>query len=138
LVSSKRNKFLKKHENDNKDSNKGVHSLYPKFSFEFNVSIGKKSVENGQKEDRLAVISKISYLSKLTWREISNLPREQGFEKIEKTSFKSIAGIPNKFKDEKQIDVFRLPGGRGRLIGFIDAEIFYIVWVDTDFDMYAH
>ena len=132
-----RAKFFKKHEEDNKDSNKAVYDLYPKFSFEFNVN-NNRSVEKGQKDERLAVLSKIIHLSRITWKEIGALPREQGFEKIDKTSFKSISDIPYKFKDEKQIDVFRLPSKKGRLMGFIENETFYIVWVDTKFNMYDH
>jgi len=136
--SKKRDKFLKDHEENNKDSNKAVNDLFPKFSFEFN-NVNDRSTAKCAKAVRVAVIDKIIRLSSLAWKEIKALPREQGFEKIGRDSFKSLPGdIPHKFKDQDKIDVFRLPSKKGRLIGFIEGDTFYVVWVDTKFDMYNH
>ncbi len=138
MGNARKARYLGKHKEANKDKNKSSYELYPKFSFEFNVGIANRSIEAEQQDVKLSILKKISYLSKLTWKEIGNLPRQQGFEKIDKASFKTIAGIPQKFIDEKQIDVFRLPSDKGRLIGFIEAETFYVVWIDSKFDMYDH
>lgn len=133
-----KDRYFKKHEADNRDGNKAVNDLFPKFSFEFNVG-NDRGVAKGNKPVRVAVIDKVIRLSSLSWKEIKALPREQGFEKIEVGSFGPLpGGIPNKFKDIDKIDVFRLPSKKGRLIGFIEDETFYVVWVDTEFNMYKH
>lgn len=137
ILATRKDKFLKKHEEENKDGNKSTFELYPKFSFEFSLS-HKRSIEKCANNNQLVVVTKLLYLSGLTWKKISQLPREQGFEKIEKKTFKSLPNLPNKFKDVSSIDVFRLPKKKGRLMGFIEDGVFYVVWVDTKFDMYDH
>ena len=122
-LANKKDRFLKKHEEENKDVNKTAFDLYPKFSFEFAVS-HSRSFDQLSKDEKYACIQKLVQLSKLTWSGVSGLPREQGFEKIPKSSFKSLPNLPNKFKEFNQIDVFRLPGKKGRLIGFIENEVF--------------
>ncbi|GAA3931245.1 hypothetical protein [Litoribacillus peritrichatus] len=131
-------KFLKRHYEENKDCNKAIFDLYPKFSFEYNVGVGtSRNIERREKAHRVAILNKLVHLSKQTWKEISQLPKEQGYEKIPKSSFKSLPSLPNKFSEVTQIDVFRI-GDCGRLIGYIEDEVFYIVWIDVQFDMYDH
>jgi hypothetical protein len=137
LTNRKKDKFFKKHEKENKDSNVAVYELYPKFSFEFNVDKGKRCISNIEKNDRISLLKKVLTLSGQTWKEISGLPKEKGFEKISKESFIAIPGVPHKFKDIEKIDVFRF-SDKGRLIGYIEDEIFYVVWVDTKYEMYKH
>ncbi|WP_420589206.1 hypothetical protein [Bacterioplanoides sp.] len=137
MANKRKGNFFDKHKEENKDVNKTAFELYPKFSFEFAVN-HSRSLEKLSKDDASNCIKKITQLSKQTWREISNLPRKQGFEKIPKTSFKSLPSPPHKFKEFNQIDVFRLPAKSGRLIGYIEDEVFYVVWIDTKFDMYNH
>ena len=115
----------------------GIHEMHPKFSFEFCFD-SKRGLDNTTKQTMQFVMEKVAYLSKVTWKEIQQLPKAQGFEKIPKSSFKSLPGLPNKFCNEVKIDVFRLRNKAGRLIGYIEDEIFFVVWIDTKFDMYDH
>lgn len=137
ILANRKDRFLKKHKDDNKEGNKSTFELYPKFSFEFSLG-HKRSIERCVSENQLIIITKLLYLSGLTWKEISQLPKGQGFEKIDKKFFKYLPDVPHKFKEENSIDVFRLPSKKGRLIGYIDVDVFYVVWVDTKFDMYSH
>ena len=60
------------------------------------------------------------------------------FEKIPKKTFNKISNIPQQFSEVKDVDVFRLPSKLGRMIGYLSGDTFYVVWIDTKFDMYKH
>lgn len=136
LGNSKRDKFLQNHKE--KLFTVSTHEMYPKFSFEFCFG-NKRSIDSMSKQTKQAVIEKLIYLSKLTWGEVKGLPRKQGFEKINKGYFKEHPNIPAKFIDINKIDVCRISGDPGgRIIGYIEDETFFIVWVDTKFNMYPH
>lgn len=117
LGNSKKRKFLQQHEAENQDANKGAFDLYPKFSFEFNVT-NDRTLEGMPSEIQTLLVSKLLTLSKQTWKDISMLPKAQGFEKMEKSKFKTLPNDPHKFKDLKHVDIFRLPSKKGRLIGY--------------------
>ena len=135
MGNKKKLKFLKNH-NVNAE-NQGVNDKYPKFSFEFCFGHGR-SVDKSEAEVKKAVFDKLITLSQQTWQDIKGLPREQGFEKIDKDSFKALRSVPVKFEDEDRLDVFRLPSKKGRLIGYVEEDTFFVVWIDTKFDMYNH
>ncbi|MDD7984009.1 hypothetical protein PQO01_03465 [Lentisphaera marina] len=126
------------HQEKDRQYNSSVNNLYPKFSLEFNTASGRKISDIKDKKDRVLVLDKFVYLNTLTWKDIKKLPREQGFEKIPFSQLKKAGNKPHRFKDETDVVVFRMPSAKGRLIGFIDSEVFYLVWVDTKFDMYNH
>lgn len=135
-MGSKKNKFLKKHEEEQAAAT-GCNDMYPKFSLEFCFG-NKRCIGKTNDETKLAVFEKLIFLSQSTWEDIKASGKEAGFEKIKKAFFNSHPNIPVKFKNDKKIDVFRIPGSLGRIIGYIEDEIFYIVWIDTKFDMYDH
>lgn len=137
MGSNRKERFLRKHELENKDEFKGVNDLFPKFSFEFCFN-GKRALDKVQGPIKQVIMDKITMLSQLTWGEIKDLNRERGFEKIDKNQFTALQNIPQKFKEEKKITVFRLNRDKGRLIGYIEAETFFVVWIDTEFNMYKH
>jgi hypothetical protein len=137
LANKQRDAFLAKHKLENQQANISVNDTFPKFSFEhcFNAS---RSISKTDKKAKLAVIDKLITLSQMTWQAIKNLGKEQGFEKIPKSSFNSLPNVPAKFEKETKVVVFRLPKKLGRLIGYIEGNIFFVVWIDTKFDMYDH
>ncbi|MEZ8233027.1 hypothetical protein AB6C62_06015 [Vibrio splendidus] len=137
MANSKKAKFLKKHEDEQKNIAITVNDSYPKFSFAFSFE-SDRSFDNLDKPSKLCLIEKVAFLSKNTWADIKGLPREQGFEKIDKNSFKKLPNVPVRFKDENKITVFRLPSNKGRLIGYTEDDTFFVVWIDTKFDMYKH
>ena len=132
-----RGNFFKKHEEEQTEAKKTVNNRYPKFSFEFCFG-SKRGINHASVKTKKVTLDKIILLSQNTWHEIKELPREQSFEKIKKSSFNSLPGLPDKFKDIAKIDVFRLPSKVGRLIGYIEEDTFFVVWIDTTFDMYDH
>lgn len=137
LTNKRRLAFLNQHKVDQDSALESVNNLYPKFSFEFCFG-SKRGIEQCSKEEKLKVFDKIIFLSQLNWQDIKKLPREQGFEKLKTSDFTSLPNTPTKFKNEKKVDVFRLPSGKGRLIGYINEDTFFVVWVDTKFNMYKH
>lgn len=136
-LGSKKNNFLKKHKEEQAAAAKTIINRYPKFSFEFACG-NYKSLIHLDKKEKVAVINKLRVLSQQTWKEINALSKKSGFEKLDKTAFKSHPNIPAKFKDEKQMDICRTPDEAGRIIGYVEDDIFYIVWIDTKLEMYKH
>jgi len=137
LVNKQKDKFLKKHEGEQSLASTSVNACFPKFSFEFCFGTDR-GINKANKQVKLSVIEKVVYLSQIPWVDIKALPRESGFERIDKGSFKKLTNIPNKFESENKIVVFRLPSELGRLIGYIEEETFFVVWIDTKFNMYHH
>ncbi|NRA60589.1 MAG: hypothetical protein HRU25_06695 [Psychrobium sp.] len=137
MSNSQRDKFFKKHVKEQKAALVSVNNRYPKFSFEFCCN-SSRGIDKSCKETRRLVFEKILLLSKRTWHDIKSLPREQGFEMIDKSSFNSTPNIPTKFEKETKISVCRLPQSKGRVIGYVEEDTFYVVWVDTKFNMYSH
>ena len=137
MASKPKDKFFKKHVKDQAEAKKAVNNRYPKFSFEFCFG-SKRGINHASVNTKKVTLEKMILLSQNTWHEIKELPREQSFEKIKKSSFNSLPGLPDKFKGIEKIDVFRLPSKVGRLIGYIEEDTFFVVWIDTKFDMYDH
>lgn len=137
MGNKQRDKFLKKHEGEQKLASVSANARYPKFSFEFCFG-SVRGIDKATKPVKQSVIEKIIYLSQMQWVDIKALARENGFEKIEKSSFKKLPNIPKKFEAEDHIVVFRLPSKKGRLIGYLEEDTFFVVWIDTKFDMYNH
>lgn len=137
MANKQRDKFFKKHEGEQKIASVSINSRFPKFSFEFCFG-SIRSIDKVTKLVKQSVIEKVIYLSQMQWVDIKALARENGFEKIEKDSFNKLPNIPKKFEAENQIVVFRLPSGQGRLIGYIEEDTFFVVWIDTKFNMYNH
>lgn len=136
MVNNRKNTFLNKHKADNQNALKAANDSYPKFSFEFCFGT-KKSIEQCSKDIKYRIMDKIIYLSQLAWKDISGLRREQGFERIDVSSLSHNSNTPVKFSDVNKVDVFRI-GDKGRLIGYIEEDTFFIVWIDTKFEMYDH
>ncbi len=85
--------------------------------------------------DLKAFVKTITRLSTMKWAEICLLPRENGKELIPK---KQISGhFPTAFSAEANILSVRFTQ-IGRILGFAQPPIFYVVWVDADGSLYAH
>lgn len=73
--------------------------------------------------------------SKLTWREIKELPRDGlGFEAIPGGSIR--AGLPASVSGQT-ILCFRIADA-GRFLGFREGHTFHLVWIDFKFTLYPH
>ena len=60
----------------------GTHHLNPLFSFHY-LTEKKYSLKDCDKETKTRLLNKIFQLSQMTWGKLIDLPREDGFEKIE-------------------------------------------------------
>lgn len=84
----------------------------------------------------VACVLQLRQVSQLTWGQWMQCPREgMGFEKIDRASINP--EIPQAItNDVKHFLSFRFTDGR--VIGFRDETIFYIVWTDGKFAVYDH
>jgi len=135
LGNSKKAIFFQNHKDQEVTSS--TNDMFPKFSFEFCFD-SKRGIHKSTNKTKQAVINKLVYLSQMTWQEIKDLSHENGFEKIKTSDFNHLPNVPAKFIDDEKTVIFRLPSKIGRLIGYIEEDTFFVVWIDTKFDMYSH
>jgi len=114
--------------------NKSYDQCKPYFSL---THIQKEhSIENCEKDEKAALIDTLYRLSQKTWSEIKTMPRHGlGFEKISRTSIK--AGIPNHITEDVIFIAFRFYG-KAPIVGYRDKQVFNIVWIDREFNLYKH
>ncbi len=112
----------------------GSQKLPPVFSFE---KIQKSHcITDCEKDDKVAFIGQLVRLSKLRWQDINESSRKGlGTEIISRSSFK--ASIPSWLTDDTKLLSFRYLGNRA-FIGYRDQRIFYVLWIDSKFDVYDH
>lgn len=116
------------------------------FNFSFLTSATqynlKKNNKNVNNKIRLKLLEKIATLSEEDKILVLNRPKEQGLELMPEEQVK--LRVNQEFKDSGRYDecdddywVFRL-SKKGRVIGKISDNIFYIQAVDPKFDLYKH
>lgn len=85
-------------------------------------------------------------LSDLEWGVIDGLPSNgRGYEAIPVKSLNASAKIPEPFSKAEAVLVFRFGGGgavasrtAGRIAGIKDRDRFYVLFIDSRFDLYDH
>lgn len=84
-----------------------------------------------------AFIQKIEKLSKMTIADIQSSDKSSfGFEMLKVERLKKT--IPNSIaKDVEKVHIFRF-GGKGRMIGFYNRNIFHIIFIDPHLKLYDH
>ena len=99
-----------------------------------NLSAGYR-VSNCQQADRAAFASWLDIRSQMTWLDLTLAPREGlGREKIPRGSIRP--AIPTKITpDVEHFLSFRF-GDDARVIGYRTDEVFHIVWLDPNHDVY--
>ena len=102
----------------------------------------KKNNKNVNNKNRLKLLEKIATLSEEDKVLILNRSKDQGLELLPEEQVK--LRINQEFKDSGRYEecddnywVFRL-SKKGRVIGKISDNIFYILAVDPKFDLYKH
>jgi len=106
-------------------------SLHPVFSFKYlQEHFGITTC------DPIAFILQLKQVSQITWGAWKQCPREgMGFEKIARTSIKT--EVPQDItSDVKHFLSFRF--NNGRVVGYRNGMIFYIIWTDGTFKLYKH
>lgn len=90
------------------------------------------------------LFKKLEEISKLTWKELQNRPKETGYEMIPISEFKiNFENIKNdlKLSDDSKIIVFRFSNQECRLLGVRSQEcssILYIIGYDWNYSAYNH
>ena len=115
------------------------HHTFLTNATQYNLKKNNKNVNN---KIRLKLLEKIATLSEEDKVLILNRPKDQGLELLPEEQVK--LRINQEFKDSGRYEecddnywVFRL-SKKGRVIGKISDNIFYILAVDPKFDLYKH
>lgn len=94
------------------------------------------SIAECTKDEKAALVDTLYQLSQLTWSQIKASPRHGlGYEKIDRNAIKS--SIPTHIKDDVNFIAFRFCG-MAPMVGYRDAAVFYVIWLDRDFTLYPH
>ena len=120
------------------------------FSFEYatdNKNYSMKKLKAGTEKSNVfdALLDKLAVLSKVGIKELQELPRESGFEKIPWSRFKApvqqiFDGIDVVSKDSK-LTVFRFGSQKYRLLCKDDvrhSNLMYVIAIDLDHSAYDH
>lgn len=115
------------------------------FNFSFLTKDQKYSLAGMRRSGGKAhqkLVEKIEFLSQADKVEIYHLPRESGLEKLpaDQVQLRLNPEFTATHRDDGLADVywiFRL-NKLGRVLGKINDNIFYVMAVDTKFDLYAH
>ena len=113
------------------------------FNLIFHLLLNMRNInlENNNSIHTL-LLEKIYYLSSMDWVQVLALRKEQGIETLSSHALKRFT-IPPEFKDRRddyctdKFFVFRLKN-QGRVIGKMIDKTFYILAIDTTFDLYKH
>lgn len=106
----------------------------PIFSFHYMPYGQKNCLSKCDKEARSFIASRLVRLSQLTWSAIRSEPKDGlGFEIIPRDQLK--ISIPKSITPEVPILIFRF-SAVGRIAGFRDKDIYHIVLVGPNHDLY--
>ena len=120
------------------------------LSFKYSIKNKNYTIEKITKEKGKCnkivqkLYEKLEEISKLTWRELQNRPKETGYEMIPISEFYiNLDSIKEELKlsDDSKIIVFRFNNQDNRLLGVRSQEcssILYIIGYDWDYTAYNH
>lgn len=120
------------------------------LSFKYSIQTKKYTIKKViQAKDKCnkkmeKLFEKLEEISKLTWNELQNRPRETGYEMIPISEFNiNLEDIKRQLKlsDDSKIIVFRFGSQKYRLLGVRSQEcssILYIIGYDWDYSAYDH
>ena len=123
---------------DEKPFSSSSRETYPYFSFRY-ICQKNHSMKNCSIEQFKKISETLRLLSTLPWKTIESSPREQyGCEPLPQSSIR--ASMPPIVKSDEPIDVFRFGDGKrgGRLAGVRREDRFYILFVDSKYNLYDH
>jgi hypothetical protein len=107
----------------------------PEVAFSFRYLQSGFDLDILEADDRKHVLSKMRLFGQQTWALMQSRGKETGCECLPKDAMKG--KFPAEFADRDGFDVVRLPD-IGRLLGFFDHPVFYVVWLDTKGKLYDH
>lgn len=110
-----------------------TNDLRPLFGFYY-LAIGFR-ISDCQQSDKAALADRLEELSQLTWGQIIQAPRQgMGTETIARDSI--VPAIPHHVTPDVRLLSWRFGGG-ARIIGYREDEVFHIVWVDPNHQVYS-
>lgn len=133
-----------KRQRDSRKPSKGVGSsapenadtLPPVFAFDKMEDKTGFSVNCCDEANRSAALKRLFLLSTMTWGEIKNAPRHGlGTEKIARSAIK--APIPATVTEDVTFLVLRY-NGKAPMVGYRDGRVFYVLYLDHNFELYKH
>ena len=109
----------------------------PLFSLRHNVNRKGYMLIECEVREQAAFSEKLYELSQLSWVELRQRGHRQGgYEKIPHDQI--TAGIPQHITEDVTLIVFRFNSDNGRIAGYREWDVFYIVWVDRNLTLYKH
>jgi len=109
--------------------------MRPKFSFEHLRR--SHCLSNCEKDEKAALADRLHEMSQLTWQQIAQSHKKgQGYEILSRDTITGDA-IPDFITEDTNIISFRFCS-KAPMVGFRDAEVFYLVWLDRAFNLYDH
>lgn len=106
--------------------------LTPVFSFRY---LDNKLIKNLKVKDWSEFIFKIKKLESIEWAciQTDSYKNGHGCEYIPRKQFHF--NVPDEFMDKEKFAVFRYTQ-KGRIIGYRDERVFYVLWIDTKHESY--
>lgn len=109
--------------------------MRPKFSLEHLRR--SHCISSCAKDEKAALADRMHELSQLTWQQIAQAPKGgQGSEIISRNAIGEET-IPSVITEDTNIIAFRF-SGKAPMVGYREAEVFHIVWLDRAFNLYDH
>ena len=110
------------------------YNKHPKFSFTYITDSSQYCLKKCQNKEKSAIIDKLHSLSKTTWGNIWDSPKEGlGSEPLPNNAYKKLPN--NEILTDKKFIVFRT-SDKGRIIGFHENDTFYLVICDPNHTFY--
>ena len=107
--------------------------LPPLFSLQY---LQKGYDLKNDKDSKVAFFDQMFKLSQIPWKQINQAHRHGlGYEKINQSALK--VSIPKFINPDVTLIAFRFDG-LAPMIGFRDKNVFYVLWFDTDYNVYKH
>ena len=110
--------------------------LPPLFSLEYLAKENRYSLENCQQIEQSSLIKMLCKLSKFSWREIKTTANKHGLGYEIVRADKMKVQLPSDITSDVTFLVFRFAKKKGRMIGYRDRRIFYIVFLDRNHDLF--
>ncbi len=130
------------------EANKGAHltALKTKDYNKTPVIFSRRHIQNGkycfsqldqkQKSDFAEALFR---RKDLTWNDYHQIPKESlGYELLPFDCLKIASKPICVTEDLEKVIVIRFSGNDGRIVGFREQNIYYVLWIDCGFELYDH
>lgn len=108
---------------------------HPAFCFRFACPTFRLS---GLTQDqKISLVDRLDMLSQLSWRQLKGLPREHGYEPIDRSALRQ--PVPSSLAPHETLLSFRVTQtSKFRLVGYREEVVLHVIWVDPKGLVYRH